>query len=393
MKRAKGTVAFIPARGGSRGIPLKNIATIGGKPLIYWVARACSESRSVDEVYVATENEKIRRCVEAMALDKVRVVERGSETATDEASSESALMEFAQSREFDHVVLIQATSPLLTSGDIDGAVDVFRQGGFDSLLTVVRTKRFLWKEENENVVPANYDPARRPRRQDWKGQMVENGALYITSRRHLIESGLRLSGRIGAFEMSAESYFELDEPDDWQYVDHVLRSRNRMTVKLSQAAKRIKLFCVDVDGTMTDGGMYFGHDGEVMKRFNTRDALGMRLLREHGIDLAIITAEDSAIVQSRARKLKIDDVHLGVEDKEALVEMLLKRRNLSWEELGYIGDDVNDLGVMRRAGLAACPHDAVPEVAVAARYVCNEFGGRGAVREVCDLILEARSIR
>jgi N-acylneuraminate cytidylyltransferase len=391
MKRAKGTVAFIPARGGSRGIPHKNIATIGGKPLLYWVAGAASESRSVHEVCVATENDEIRRCVEAMALDKVRVVDRSPETATDEASTESALLEFAQSREFEHIVLIQATSPLLTSADIDEAIDTFMQGDFDSLLTVVRTKRFLWKEENKKVVPANYDPARRPRRQEWGGQLVENGALYVTSRRKLLESGSRLSGRIGAYEMSAETYFELDEPDDWNYVDHVLRARMRGTGAMAIAARKVKLFCMDVDGTLTDGGMYYTENGEAMKRFNTRDAFGMRLLREQGIDLAIITTEDSAIVRSRARKLQIDSAHLGVKDKEAFVEDLLKQRGIAWEEITYVGDDVNDLGVLRRAGLSACPHDASSEVRAVSQYVCRQSGGRGAVREVCDLILLLRN--
>jgi N-acylneuraminate cytidylyltransferase len=391
MKRRKRIVAFIPARGGSRSIPLKNIALIGGKPLIYWVARACSRSSIVSEVCVATENDEIRACVEAMVLDRVKVVDRNMQTATDEASTESALLEFAQGKEFDHVVLVQATSPLLTSADIDGAVEAFTEGGYDSLLTVVRTKRFLWKEIKENVVPENYDPSHRPRRQEWKGQLVENGALYVTSRRRLLESGSRLSGRIGAYEMSAETYFELDEPDDWRYVDHVLRSRLRTDGVPASVARGIKLFCVDVDGTLTDGGMYYAETGELMKKFNTRDALGMRLLREQGIDVAIITAEDSAIVRSRARKLQIDSVYLGVKDKEAFVEDLLKQRGIDWEEVTYVGDDVNDLDVLRRAGLSACPHDASTEVRALSQYVCRQPGGRGAVREVCDLILSMRN--
>ena len=389
MKRARKIIAFVPARGGSLGIPLKNIEPIGGKPLIYWVARAASECSTVNEVCIATENDRIRNCVEAMGLDKVKVVDRSLKTATDEASTESALLEFAQGREFDLAVLIQATSPLLTSADIDGAVEAFIQGAFESLLTVVRTKRFLWKAVGDRVVPENYDPARRPRRQEWTGQLVENGALYITSKERLLESGSRLSGRVGAYEMPAETYFELDEPDDWNYLDHVLRSRIRASGELTRAVSRIELFCVDVDGTLTDGGMYYSKTGEVMKRFDTRDALGMRLLRERGSDLAIITAENSDIVQSRARKLKIDDVHVGIKNKEAFVDQLLKQRNLNWEAFAYVGDDVNDLAVIRRAGLSACPCDATSEVRAVADYVCEESGGRGAVREVCDLILAA----
>jgi N-acylneuraminate cytidylyltransferase len=251
----------------------------------------------------------------------------------------------------------------------------------------------MWREDKGGVVPENYDPGQRPRRQGWEGQLVENGALYVTSRKRLLESGSRLSGRIGAYEMPAETYFELDEPDDWRYVDHILRSRPRTDGALASAAKRIKLFCVDVDGTLTDGGMYYADTGELMKRFDTTDAPGMRLLREQGIDLAIITSEDSAIVRSRARKLQIDSLYLGVKDKEACVDELLKQRSVVWEEVAFVGDDVNDLDALSRAGLSACPVDANPEVKAVAQYVCTRSGGWGAVREVCDLILAARALK
>jgi len=390
MNGAKRVVAFIPARGGSRGIPLKNIAVIGGQPLIYWVARAASECRGISEVCIATENRDIRTCVEGLALDRVHVVDRSAPTATDDAASESALLEFAREREFDILVFMQATSPLVTSRHIDAAIDKFLKEGFDSLLTVVRTKRFLWKEHKGLVAPQNYDPALRPRRQDWEGQLVENGALYITSRKNLLDSGLRLSGRIGAYEMPAESYCELDEPEDWTYLDQVLNSKQRRRGDLTETARKVKMFCADVDGTLTDGGMYYSEDGEAMKRFNTRDAFGMRLLRDQGVAVGMITAEDSDIVRSRARKLKIDEVHLGIQDKEPFVEQLLAERGISWEEFAYIGDDMNDLEVIRRAGLSACPHDATSEIRMAARYVCLQHGGQGAVRELCDLILSAR---
>ena len=150
----------------------------------------------------------------------------------------------------------------------------------------------------------------------------------------------------------------------------------------------LKLFATDVDGTLTDGGMYYTPDGELMKRFDTRDAFGMNLLRKTGFELAIVTAEDSPIVAARARKLRIDRVYLGIRDKIELLTGVLDELGLNWQNLAYAGDDLNDLPVICRAGFSACPSDAARKVRSSAKYVCSNPGGRGAVREICDLILD-----
>ncbi|MBI5723110.1 MAG: acylneuraminate cytidylyltransferase family protein [Planctomycetes bacterium] len=219
--------AFIPVRGGSKSIPLKNIAPLAGRPLIYWTASACSQSRAVERTFIATDDEQIAQCVRSLKLDRVEVIGRSAQTATDQASTESAMLEFAAASRGEYVALVQATSPLLRAEDIDGAAEKFFATGADSLLTAVRTKRFIWRPAGEFVEPANYDPARRPRRQEWAGQLVENGALYITSRKRLLETGCRLYGRIAAYEMPEETYFELDEPADWLIVEQLLAGREK----------------------------------------------------------------------------------------------------------------------------------------------------------------------
>jgi 3-deoxy-D-manno-octulosonate 8-phosphate phosphatase (KDO 8-P phosphatase) len=153
--------------------------------------------------------------------------------------------------------------------------------------------------------------------------------------------------------------------------------------------KLIRLFVTDVDGTLTDGGMYYSSSGEMMKKFHTRDAAGMARLRQCGIELAIVTTEDSDIVLARANKMKVAHVYLGAEDKERVVADLLAKLGLTWDQLAFVGDDLNDLEVIHKAGFSACPADAVPAVRQIAGYVCSNPGGAGAVREVCDLILTA----
>jgi len=377
---------FLPARGGSKTIPLKNIAPMAGRPLIYWVAKACSDSPLVTETYVASDSVDIRNCVESLQLPRVRAIGRSDASSTDAATSESALLEFAESHEAEHVGLVQATSPLLTGQQVTEAIEKYLSTGADSLLTLVRTKRFLWAERQGLVQPVNYDPFHRPRRQEWEGQLIENGALYVTSRERLLATRCRISGRIAGYEMPEETYYEIDEPSDWAIVENLLIAQQRARMDLAAIARRLRLFCVDVDGTLTDGGMYYSEGGELLKRFDTRDAMGMSRLRARGITSAIVTREDSPIVAARARKMGVEHVHVAVQDKQALIEELIARLGLSWEQVACVGDDMNDLGMVQRAGFSACPADASSEVARHAAYVCRKAGGHGAVREVCDLI-------
>lgn len=155
------------------------------------------------------------------------------------------------------------------------------------------------------------------------------------------------------------------------------------------AALPLKVFATDVDGTLTDGGMYYTEAGEAMKRFDTRDAAAMSRLRQRGFTLMLVTTENSPIVRARARKLQIEHVYTGVEDKAELVQSVLDKLGASWDSLAYVGDEMNDLPVICRAGFSACPADAVEDVRAECDYVCANPGGHGAVREVCDLIRAA----
>ena len=151
--------------------------------------------------------------------------------------------------------------------------------------------------------------------------------------------------------------------------------------------RTVKLVAMDVDGVMTDGGMYYSEHGEVMKKFNARDGMGIGLLRENGITPAIITGEDSKIVLKRAEKLRVDYVYIGIRDKCQAMSRLVEKLNISYDEVAYIGDDLNDLAVMKTVGLSFAPADAVSVVRDAASHVLSRKGGEGAVREMIDIIL------
>ena len=227
-------VAFIPVRGGSKSIPLKNIKEICGKPLVYWVVKAACESNYIDIVYVATDSEEIAEVVKSFKenvkgteYNKLQVIGRSVESATDTASTEFAMIEFAEKYEFDNIALIQATSPLLTAYDLDRGFEIYNSPETDSVLSVVRQKRFIWKnDENGIAEPMNYDVYNRPRRQEFDGYMVENGAFYITSKDSLLGSKNRVSGKIRAVEMDENSFLEIDEPMDWIMIENIMKKTN-----------------------------------------------------------------------------------------------------------------------------------------------------------------------
>lgn len=380
-------IALIPARGGSKSIPLKNIKKIAGKPLIYWTIEAAINCSKIEKVYLSTDSEKIIDVARNIKNEKIVIVNRSPETATDTASTESVMLEFANFHDFENIILIQATSPLLTSKDLEEAIMMFESYEADSLLSVVEQKRFIWNKSSDHFVkPLNYDPLNRPRRQDFKGYLVENGAFYITSKKLLQETKCRISGNIAYYKMPEETYYEIDELADWEIIEKLLLSRNKVNKDLKSKLKNVKLFITDVDGVMTDCGMYYSENGDELKKFNTRDGMGIQLLREKGIKTAIVTKEKTKIVEARANKLKVDEVYQGIVDKLSIFEELREKYSLEYSEIVYIGDDINDIPVLEKAGVSFCPNDAVDEVKNVSDYILSRKGGEGVIREVVEIL-------
>ncbi len=154
--------------------------------------------------------------------------------------------------------------------------------------------------------------------------------------------------------------------------------------------KDLKLFATDVDGVLTDAGMYYSESGEELKKFNTRDGMGIKLLQADGVRVAIITAEQTKIVARRAKKLGISEVFQGAKDKVSILTYLSDKLSIPFDQMAYIGDDVNDVGALQAVGYASAPADCVDQVRQVVHYICQKNGGEGAVREVIDMILAAR---
>lgn len=214
-------IALVPLRGGSKSIPGKNIKLLAGKPLCAWALEAAHEAGIFRRIVVSTDSEEIATVVTSLGLP-VEVIMRPAELATDTASTESVMLHLAENMEFETLVTIQATSPLVLSKDFLNAWEQFRRDDLDSLLTGVLVKHFFWTREG---IPLNYDPQHRPRRQDFEGSIMENGAFYFTRRDILLTTGCRLGGKIGVYEMDDDTAVEIDEPSDWQVVERLLHDR------------------------------------------------------------------------------------------------------------------------------------------------------------------------
>lgn len=377
-------IGIIPLRKDSKGIRGKNKKKMVGRPLFSWVLTEAFFS-DLDAVYVFTNDTEIIRYVEREYFwtNKVFALLRNEENANDTASTESTMLEFSAQINHDYAVLclLQATSPFTLAADINSALDKIIIEKYDSALTVVNTHRFTW---NSDGTPQNYDVFNRPRRQDFEGLLIENGAVYATQKELFLASKNRVSGTIGLVKMPEETLMEIDSLSDWGIVENLLMERQ----KGMKCHQRIDYLVLDVDGVFTDGGVYYSKEGEMAKKFDMRDGMGLEILRENNVHVVTLTSENSALVAQRMLKLQIKDAFFGVKDKYSFLKQFLAAKNSSFGAVAYVGDDVNDLTNICSTGLSFAPANATAIVKLNADFVLGTASGAGAIREVCEMVLK-----
>lgn len=383
-------IAFIPVRGGSKSIPMKNIKPLCGKPLVCWSIEALEKSDSVDRIVVATDSDEIRQTVERQHYGgKVKLYLRSKENSSDTASTESVMLEYiryARLSAKDVFMLVQATSPLTEMKHFDEALNLYAHGRYDSMLTCVRNYRFFW---NADGTSKNYDYRNRPRRQNFHGELMENGAFYINTVGNILETENRLSGHIGIYEMPEYTATEIDEPDDWIILETLMRKYRIPGTPAND--RRIKLLLTDVDGTLTDGGMYYDQTGNEWKRFHTYDGVAVRIAHEHGLKVGIVTGEDTQIVARRAEKLKVDYLFQGVVDKLETVRRFCWEQGYAMSEIAYIGDDLNDRNLLQAVRVSGVPSGAPGYIRSLATIQLEKRGGEGVFREFVEKIIMSES--
>ncbi len=382
------TLAIVPARGGSKGIPRKNLALYSGRPLLLHTLEAALRAPSVDRVVVSTDDDEIARTAGEAGAE---VVERPAELAGDEASSESALLHVLdtlrdrEGYEPDRVVFLQATSPLRRGDDVDHAVERFERTGADSLFSACRIHGFVWRRRGEELKALTYDPDHRERRQEIGEDYLENGSIYVMKPWVLRELGNRLGGKVEVYEMDPLDSFQVDEPGDLALLDRLatVPAARRDAPDL----RGVRLLVLDFDGVLTDNRVTVHQDGSEAVVCDRGDGMGVdRLVARGEVEVLVLSSEPNPVVAARCRKLRIT-CHQGYERKLPKLRELVEERGLTASEVTYVGNDLNDLAVMGWCGVPIAVADAIPEVKRASCFVTRCPGGRGAVREVCDLLL------
>lgn len=397
------SVAVIPARGGSKGVPLKNLQPVGGRSLVARAVEACLPA--VDLVVVSTDHEQI--AAEARAAG-ARVVERPAALSGDTATSESAVLHALDTLLPEGVdpqvtVLVQATSPFIDATALANAVRRVLDDEDDSVLAAAPTHVFTWRVEDGRAVAVGHDAAHRPRRQDREPLYAETGAFYAMRTSGLRAGGHRFFGRTGIEVVDEATAVEIDTPADLAVArtlaDEHAEARTdgaggTGTLGLDEAidldAIDVDALVTDFDGVHTDDAAHVDAAGNESVRVLRGDGLGVARLRRAGVPVLILSTETDGVVSARARKLRVECLQ-AVEDKASALRAWMAERGLDPARVAYVGNDVNDLPALALVGWPVAVADARPEVLAAARVVLRSAGGHGAVREVADRVLAART--
>lgn len=398
-------VAVIPARGGSKGVPAKNLAAVGGVPLVARAVRECRAARLVTDVVVSTDDAGIAAAARgAGAL----VVRRPGDIAGDTATSEAAVLhamdayESEQHTTVDAVLLVQCTSPFLVREDIDGVAAAVVEGGADSALTVAPFHGFVWRdaepaEPTERAVSGadaatdgghgvNHDKSFRPRRQDRPQDLLETGAAYAMDAAGFRAGGHRFFGRTELVRTDPARVLEIDDP-------HEL-ARARALAPLLDAPRPgalptrddIDAVVLDFDGTQTDDRVLIDADGREIVAVHRGDGLGIAALRKAELKLLILSTETNPVVAARARKLRVPVLH-GIDRKDLALKQWCEEAGIAPERVLYVGNDVNDLPCFDLVGWPVAVANAHDVVRGAARAVTATPGGSGAIREIAAWLL------
>ena len=378
------TVAIIPARGGSKQVPRKNLRRVGGVPLVERAVRAATAASGVDLVVVSTDDAEIAAVATAAGA---RVIARPAEIAGDKASSESAVLHALDELErtgvqVGTVVFVQATSPFIPTSGIDEAIELIGSGRFDSAFSAHETYGFLWRRDEDGAAEAiNHDASHRPLRQEREPHYFETGAFYAFDAAAFRVAGHRFFGRIGIVEVPEQTAVEIDDAQQLAMASAVADLIDRSGERID-----VRAIVTDFDGVHTDDTAFVDSEGREHVRVSREDGMGVSLLRRAGIPMLILSTEVNAVVRARADKLKVPVLH-GIDDKAAALTAWAAEQNIALGDVAYLGNDVNDLEAMRIVGWPVAVGNAHPVVREQARIVLNRNGGQGAVRELVERVL------
>ncbi|MBA4380706.1 MAG: hypothetical protein C0393_08550 [Anaerolinea sp.] len=398
-------LAIIPARGGSKGIPRKNIRPFAGYPLIAYSIAAGLQAETVRRVLVTTDDEEIAEIARQYGAETpfLRPAELAGDRTLDLPVFQHALTWLAEHEDYhpDAVVHLRPTTPLRPPDLVDRAVRILLEHPeADSVrgLTPAHQNPFkMWLLDGEDkpirpltTIPGIEEPYNAPR-QSLPFAYFHNGLIDAMRPATILQLNSMSGKTILPIIFDPVYAADLDTLDDWRRAELMVVHGGPLMVWPGKPRRtmpeKVQLLVLDFDGVLTDNRVWVDQDGREMVAANRSDSLGINLLRQAGVETVVLSKETNPVVAARCRKMNIPYIQ-GEDDKETALKKLLAERHIDPACTVYLGNDVNDLPCFPLVGWAVAVADALPEVARQADYVLTRRGGRGAVRELCDLILD-----
>ncbi len=403
-------LALIPARGGSKGIPRKNIRSFAGYPLIAWSIAAGLQANSVSRVIVSTDDEEIAAVARQYGADTpfMRPHELAQDRTNDLPVFEHALkwLEDIEGYKPEIVVQLRPTSPIRPKDCVDAAVRILVENlDADSIRGVVpagQNPHKMWRFNGYDKplrplleVEGISEPYNAPRQilppVYWQTGHIDVIRTSTITRKHSLTGSV-----VYPLVIDARYTVDIDTPADWAKYEALVHSGLEMVTPDKKSRrpmpKKIELIVCDFDGVITDNRVWVDQGGNESIAAYRSDSLRIRELRGLGIEVMILSSEPNPVVAARANKMGVEAVHgVGIHEKGRVMREILEMKNMLAENAIYIGNDLNDLPCFEIAGWSVAVADAYPEVIRTADHVLTRAGGHGALRELCDLILSRDS--
>jgi YrbI family 3-deoxy-D-manno-octulosonate 8-phosphate phosphatase len=370
-------------------VPGKNLAPVGGVPLVARAVRACREARLVTDVVVSTDDPSIAEAARGAGAE---IVLRPAAIAGDTATSEAAVLHAMDDYEARHeavvdvVLLVQCTSPFITHEEVQGVAAAVVEEGADSALTAAPTHGFIWRTDEEGAFGVNHDKSSRPRRQDRPQEFLETGTAYAMRADGFRTAGHRFFGRTTLVRTDPDRVLEIDEPGDLDRARALAPLLDADAPGALPTRDDVDAVVLDFDGTQTDDRVWIDQAGRETVAVHRGDGLGIAALRRAGLKILILSTETNPVVAARARKLSIPVLH-GIDRKDLALKKWCDEQGVDPQRVLYAGNDVNDLPCFNIVGWPVAVADAQPEARAAARTTTTKNGGHGAVREIAAWLL------
>jgi N-acylneuraminate cytidylyltransferase len=397
-------LAIIPARGGSKGIPGKNIRAFAGYPLIAYSIAAATQSKYVTRVIVSTDDENIAAVARHFGAETpfLRPAEHAQDLSTDFPVFEHALTWLKENEKYqaDIVIQLRPTSPIRPPDCVDDAIEILLQyPQADSVRGVVpsgQNPHKMWKiDEKTGVmknlldVPGIKEPYNAPR-QELPPVYWQTGHIDAIRSETILKKKSMSGDMIMPLMLDPRYTVDIDNLYDWQRYEYLYYEGGLVMVTPGPQKRpfpeTVKMLVLDFDGILTDNRVWVDKNGHEMVAANRSDSMGIRFLKSKGVEVFVLSTETDGVVAARCKKMNVP-VMQGVEEKAGVLRAVLKEKGIDPAQVIYAGNDVNDLPCFPIVGYAVTVPDGMPSVLQAADYILKEKGGHGAVRELCDLIL------